>query len=147
MNAALPEPNLGHNLTVTLNAISAVLLLLGYGAARYGHVVRHKRLMIGALVSSALFLAVYLWNHRVHGSTHYPFRDWTYRFYLLVLIPHIMLAAGMVPFIVKGVWLAGRERFQRHARLMRKVWPVWMYVSVSGVLIYLMLCVLPQWRG
>lgn len=134
-------------MTVTLNAISTLLLIAGYAAIRRGRRTWHIRIMLGALVSSALFLAVYLYGHSLNGSTRYPFRDWTYGLYLLVLIPHIILATLMVPFILRGVYLGGRQWFDRHARLMRYVWPVWLYVSVTGILIYVMLYILPGWRA
>lgn len=80
---------------------------------------RHRRIMLGALATSAAFLAVYLTHHALSGSTHYPFRDWTYTAYLLILIPHSILAGLMVPFILRGVWLAWQARFDAHKRLMR----------------------------
>ena len=142
----LPFPLLGPNLTVTFNVLSTILLTMGYIAIRRGKITLHKWTMISALVSSTVFLLVYLWHHYLNGSTPYPFKDWTYIVYLIILIPHICLAIIMVPFIVRGVWLAWEKRFEDHARLMRKVWPVWLYVSVTGIIVYLMLYVLPGWR-
>jgi putative membrane protein len=142
----IPDPSWGPNLTVSLNALSTVLLIAGYRAIRGGKRELHKRIMLGALASSAAFLTVYLWHHALHGSTRYPFHDWTYTLYLLILIPHIILATLVVPFVLRGVYLAWRERFEKHARLMRYVWPVWLYVSITGVLVYLMLYIFPGWR-
>ena len=142
----LPSPSLGPNLTVSLNALSTILLLTGYVAIRWKKITFHKWTMTSALVSSTAFLAVYLGHHYLHGSTAYPFRDWSYAVYLAILVPHIILATLMVPFIIRGVWLAWTERFDLHARLMRKVWPVWLYVSLTGVVVYLMLYILPRWR-
>ena len=142
----LPSPSLGPNLTVSLNALSTILLITGYVAIRWKKITFHKWTMISALVSSTAFLAVYLGHHYLHGSTPYPFRDWSYTVYLVILVPHIILATLMVPFIIRGVWLAWTERFDVHARLMRKVWPVWLYVSMTGVVVYLMLYILPHWR-
>jgi len=142
----LPTPSLGPNLTVSLNALSTILLITGYIAIRCKRITFHKWAMTSALVSSTAFLAVYVGHHYLHGSTRYPLRDWTYVIYLLVLIPHIILATLMVPFIIRGVWLAWTDRFDLHARLMRKVWPVWIYVSVTGVVVYVMLYILPGQR-
>ncbi|MCE9616260.1 MAG: DUF420 domain-containing protein [Lentisphaerae bacterium] len=147
MDPALPIPGLGPNTTVALNALSTVLLIAGYRAIRGGRRDTHRRLMIGALASSAAFLAVYLTHHALHGSTRFPFHDWTRTVYMLVLIPHTILAAAIVPFILRGVWLAWRARFDDHKRLMRWVWPVWLYVSATGILVYLMLYILPHLRG
>lgn len=147
MTEGLPEPNVFHQATVILNGISTLLLVAGYAAIRRGRRIMHQRLMTGALVSSAAFLAVYLYNHALHGSTPYPLKsDWSYRAYLVVLLPHIVLAALMVPFILRGVWLAWRGRFEAHRLLMRWVWPVWLYVSITGVLVYGMLYTLPSLR-
>jgi uncharacterized membrane protein YozB (DUF420 family) len=128
-------------LNATLNLISAVLLTFGYVNIRRGKQDIHRRFMIAALISSALFLISYLIYHYQAGSVPYPYEDWTRTVYLIVLIPHIVLAAVMVPFILLMVWWAFRQRFDRHRRLARWVWPVWMYVSVSGVTVYLMLYV------
>jgi len=146
VNPDLPVPTLGPILTASLNLISTVLLFAGWIAIRRGQRERHRRIMLGALATSAAFLAVYLTHHAVSGSTHYPFRDWTYAVYLLILIPHSILAGLMVPFILRGVWLAWRARFDAHKRLMRWVWPVWFYVSVTGIVVFLMLYVLPHAR-
>jgi putative membrane protein len=95
--------------------------------------------MAAALVTSTIFLASYLVYHAQAGSTPYPHHDWTRPLYFVVLIPHIILAALMVPFILAAVILAWKRRFRAHTRITRWLWPVWMYVSVSGVAIYAML--------
>lgn len=134
------------SLTVTLNATSVVLLIIGYRAIRRRNILRHRRVMLSALTSSAAFLTIYVIHHALHGSTPYPFDDWTRPLYLLILIPHIILATAMVPFIIAGVSLALMGKFAPHARLMRWVFPVWTYVSVTGVLVYLMLYIQPLCR-
>lgn len=126
-------------LNAVLNAISALLLIIGYRYIKRGEQEKHKRFMIAALVSSALFLTSYLIYHYNVGSVPYPYHDWTRPVYFIILIPHVILAAVMTPFILIAVWFALRERFDRHRRLVRWVWPVWIYVSISGVIIYLML--------
>lgn len=148
MNGAeLPHPAFWSNLTVLLNAASVVLLSAGYAAIRRGNRDRHRRLMLGAVATSALFLAAYVCHHALHGSTRYPYHDWTRTLYLLILVPHTVLAMVILPFILRGLWLALRGNFDRHAPLMRRVWPVWLYVSLSGVAVYLMLYVYPLIRG
>jgi uncharacterized membrane protein YozB (DUF420 family) len=132
--------------TVTLNALSGILLFAGYRAVRRGQHDLHKRLMLGALAASALFLAVYVLYHALHGSRPYPYHDWTRPLYFSILIPHVILAAAIAPFIAWGVTRALRGRFAAHARLMRRVFPVWMYVSVTGVAVYLMLYTQPLLR-
>lgn len=129
-------------LNAALNSISAVLLAFGYISIRRGRQESHKRFMLAALASSALFLTSYLIYHYAVGSVPYPYDDWTRPVYFTVLIPHVILAAVMTPFILVMVWRALRGQFDRHRQLARWVWPVWMFVSVSGVVVYLMLYVL-----
>ena len=126
-------------LNAILNAISAALLLLGYVQIKNRRIEAHKKYMLSALVSSALFLTSYLIYHSQVGSVPYPHHDWTRPVYFAILIPHVILAAVMVPFILVIVWHAWRGDFFKHRRLARWVWPVWMFVSTSGIVIYLML--------
>ena len=121
------------------NLVSTVLLTFGYIAIKDKHKSRHKKLMISAVISSTLFLVGYLIYHYQVGSVPYPHYNWTRPVYFTILIPHVILAAVMVPFILYILWQALHDRFDRHARVARFVWPVWMFVSVSGVTIYLML--------
>jgi len=122
-----------------LNTISAILLIIGYRYIKRGEQQKHKRCMIAALITSALFLTSYLIYHYNVGSVPYPYHDWTRPIYFIILIPHVILAAVMTPFILIAVWFALRGQFERHRKLVRWVWPVWIYVSISGVVIYLML--------
>ena len=122
-----------------LNALAACLLLWGYVMIRRGRRDTHKKIMLSALVVSAAFLTTYLIYHAQVGSVPYQHHDWTRPLYFAILIPHIILAGLMVPFIVALVTFALRGNFTRHKRLARWVWPVWMFVSVSGVAVYLML--------
>lgn len=127
-------------LNATLNGIAAVFLASGYWAIRSGRRDLHRTLMICALAVSATFLSCYLYYHfNVQLITHYQRQDWTRPLYFLILITHVPLAGLMTPFILLAVWHAARGRFDRHVRLVKWVWPVWMYVSVTGVIIYLML--------
>lgn len=95
--------------------------------------------MTAALVTSGLFFVSYTVYHANVGSVPYPHHDWTRPLYFTILLPHVLLAAGMVPFILIGVSRALAGRLDAHRSMMRRVWPVWMFVSVSGVVIYLML--------
>lgn len=126
-------------INATLNLISAIFLTLGYIFVKRGRPDRHKKMMIGALVSSAAFLVCYLIYHYAVGSVPYEKQDWTRPVYFAILIPHVILAALMVPFVLMAVWHAFREEFAKHTRITRWLWPVWMFVSVSGVAVYLML--------
>jgi putative membrane protein len=126
----------------TLNLIAAVLLWRGRVAIKAGDPERHRRIMMGAFGTSAVFLASYLTYHYTAEMTLYPHQDWRKTLYLLVLLPHIVLATVMVPFILAAVWHALKGRYDKHRRLVRWVWPVWMYVSVTGVIVYLMLYVI-----
>lgn len=126
-------------LNAVLNAISVTFLTLGFIQIKKRNIETHKKLMLSALVSSILFLVSYLIYHYQVGSVPYPHYDWTRPLYFAILIPHIILAALMGPFIVALVWFAFHEKFDRHRKLARWVWPVWMFVSVSGIAVYLML--------
>ncbi len=126
-------------INASLNLLSTIFLLLGYINVKRGNKNTHKKFMVSALVSSAVFLICYLFYHSQVGSVPYPHHDWTRPVYFTVLIPHIILAAVMFPFILMAVWFAFREQFEKHRKIVRWLWPVWMYVSVSGVVIYLML--------
>lgn len=129
----LPALNAG------LNTLSAALLLRGYLQIRRGEREAHRKTMLAALVSSGLFLSSYLVYHFQVGSVPYPHHDWTRPLYFAVLIPHVILAALLVPLVVVLVWRALKGEFARHRRLARWVWPVWIFVSLSGVVVYLML--------
>ncbi len=127
------------HVNASLNFISAVLLAFGYVAIKQGRQERHRKFMIAALISSALFLTSYLIYHANVGSVPYPFHDWTRPVYFTILIPHVTLAGLMVPFIIAAVYFALRGKFRQHTRITRWLWPVWMFVSISGVIVYWML--------
>ena len=126
-------------LNACLNTLSAAFLILGFVRIKGGDQRGHKRAMVAALATSALFLCSYLIYHYLVGSVPYPHHNWTRPLYFAVLIPHIILAAGIVPFVFAAVWFAWRGNFISHRRITRWLWPAWMFVSISGVLIYLML--------
>ena len=126
-------------LNACLNTLCTLLLVRGFLQIRRGARQAHQKSMLAALVCSALFLCSYLVYHIQVGSVPYPHHDWTRPLYFAVLIPHVILAALMAPFVALVVWRAYNQDFARHRRLARWVWPVWMFVSVSGVVVYLML--------
>jgi putative membrane protein len=123
----------------TLNSIAAILLVLGFINIKKSKKERHKKFMLAALIVSIAFLTTYLYYHYYAGSTPYPHHDWTRALYFSILIPHIILAALMSPFIIIVVVKAWTGAFQSHKKLARFVWPVWLFVSISGVIVYLML--------
>lgn len=122
-----------------LNALTIVLLSAGYMQIRKGHRRRHRNLMLGAVLSSTLFFASYLTYHFHVGSVRYPRFDWTRMVYFSILIPHVILAAAMLPGIGLLLWFASRDQTARHKQLAHWVWPVWMFVSISGIIVYCML--------
>ena len=122
-----------------LNGLCTIFLLLGFIYIKRGDIKTHQKCMVTALILSALFLTSYLIYHSQVGSVPYPHRDWTRPIYFAILIPHIILAAVNVPFIIALVWRAYKSEFDRHRRLGRWVWPSWIFVSITGVIIYLML--------
>ena len=129
-------------LNVLLNMTSAILLLFGYINIKKGNRETHKKFMVAALCSTACFLTSYLIYHYYVGSVPYPYYDWTRTLYFIILIPHVILAGGQVPFIIYIVRQAFKENFAKHKKVAKYVWFVWMYVSVTGVLIYCMLYLL-----
>lgn len=126
-------------LNAFLNLVAAVLLVIGHRHIKHGRVADHKRIMLMALAVSAAFLISYLIYHYQVGSVPYPHQDFSRYIYFAILIPHIVLAAVMVPFILVMVWQALRGQFEKHRRLARWVWPVWVFVSISGLVVYMML--------
>lgn len=122
-----------------LNGTAGILLLLGYIQIRKGNRDTHKKFMLTALAVSLLFLTSYVIYHIQVGSIPYPYHDWTRPVYFIILIPHVILAIVMGPFIIIAVRHALKDNIEKHKRFVRWVFPVWMYVSVTGVVIYLML--------
>jgi putative membrane protein len=122
-----------------LNATSATLLILGLAAIRSGRREVHKRLMVSAFAASAVFLVGYVLYHYAHGDTQYQGEGALRVVYFTVLITHVLLSIVMLPMILTTFYLAAGERFVAHKKLARWTLPIWLYVSVTGVLIYFML--------
>lgn len=127
------------SLNASLNSIAAVLLLCGYIAIKNNKRDLHRNLMVSALVVSAFFLTSYLIYHWHVPSKKFPDLGWIKTVYLLILIPHIILAAVMVPMILKTFWHAWKQEWEKHKKIARITFPIWMYVSVTGVIVYFML--------
>jgi uncharacterized membrane protein YozB (DUF420 family) len=126
-------------LNACLNATSAVLLATGYVLIRRGRRDAHKRVMLAALVSSALFLTSYLVYHAQVGSVRFRGQGPVRTVYFTILLTHTVLAVAIVPLVGMTLVPALRARFDRHRRLARITLPLWAYVSVTGVVIYWML--------
>lgn len=132
-------------LNAVLNGISALLLAAGYGFIRRQRRVAHRHCMLAACVTSLLFLASYVTYHtlrqKYHGAAHTTFTDpaWFRPIYLVILFTHLVGAIAIVPLVLVTLWRAARQQFEAHRRVARWTWPAWMYVSVTGVLIYLLL--------
>lgn len=121
-----------------LNGASTVLLTAGYILIKRKNEQAHRNCMAGALVTSSLFLASYLYYHFHAGRTVFP-ENWFKPIYLVILLTHTVLAVVIVPLIIAAVVQAIRGRFESHKKITRWAWPLWMYVSVTGVVIYLLL--------
>lgn len=126
-------------LNASLNTIAGILLLSGYISIKLGKKTLHRNLMISALAVSAAFLTSYLIYHYHVPSKKFPDLGFIKTVYLLVLIPHIILAAVMVPMILKTFWHAYKQEWEKHKKIARITFPIWMYVSVTGVIVYFML--------
>ncbi len=131
--AALPTVN------AALNALAFVLLTLGYAAIRRGARERHRRLMLAACAASALFLVSYLTRVALTGTHRFPAGGALRAAYLAILGSHTLLAALVLPLVLRALFLALRARFPAHRRIARATLPVWLYVSVTGVVVYVLL--------
>ena len=126
-------------LNATLNAISGVLLVIGYVFIRRKQWRAHRACMLAAVVMSALFLTSYVIYHAQVGSVPFKGTGWIRTVYFSVLIPHVILAAAMVPPVLITVSRGLSGRYDKHRRIARWTLPVWLFVSVTGVIVYVML--------
>ena len=128
------------HVNAVLNATSGALLVAGFLLIRRRNIRAHFACMIGALAVSALFLVSYLVYHFGHqGVTRFAGQGFVRPVYFVILITHTILATAIVPLIAVTVWRAARGQFGRHLRIARWTFPLWLYVSVTGVVVYLML--------
>lgn len=127
------------SVNATLNGMSAILLAAGYQQIRQGRVAAHRACMLAAFATSMVFLACYLLLRSVAGMTRYTGEGWLRVIYFLVLGSHTVLAACMVPLALVTLVLALRGRLSLHKRIARWTLPLWLYVSITGVVVYVML--------
>jgi uncharacterized membrane protein YozB (DUF420 family) len=127
------------HLNAVLNATSGLLLITGYVLIRRRRITLHLSCMVAALVSSTLFLISYLTYHYYHGTTRFTGPGIARLLYLTILGTHTVLAVVILPFIFVTVYRASRGEYQKHKRIARWTFPMWLYVSVTGVVVYVML--------
>ena len=126
-------------LNAFLNGLSAILLATGYYFIRHHRITAHKRCMVAAVGTSCLFLTSYLTYHFQIGSKPFAGQGISRTVYFSILICHTTLAAAIVPLVIMTLRRAWKGNFERHARLARRTLPLWLYVSVTGVVVYWML--------
>ncbi len=123
----------------TMNGISAVLLFTGWTFIKRGRMAAHRACMLAAVLSSSIFLGCYLYYHFHVGSVHFQGQGVWRPIYFTILISHVTLAVVIVPMVIITLSRALRERFDRHRAIAVWTFPLWMYVSVTGVIVYVML--------
>jgi len=126
-------------INASLNGTSAVLLVTAHRFIKRGRMAAHRALMLTAVLTSTLFLISYLWYHAHVGSIRFQGQGWWRKVYFTILISHTILAAAIVPLVIVTLSRALRERFDRHRTIARWTYPLWLYVSLTGVLVYFML--------
>ncbi|HTG14153.1 MAG TPA: DUF420 domain-containing protein [Blastocatellia bacterium] len=128
-------------INATLNATSGILIVIGFLLIRRKRVAAHHACMIAAVISSSLFLISYLVYHIGYGAgiTRFAGTGWVRTLYLVILVSHTILAITVVPFIIVTLTRALRGDFLRHRKIARFTFPMWLYVSVTGVIVYFML--------
>ena len=126
-------------LNAVLNFTSAVLLAAGFYFIKQRRIEAHKRCMVAALVVSTAFLTSYVIYHYNAGSVPFAGQGLIRPVYFFILITHVILAIVIVPMVLRTAYLAFTARFDKHVPIARKTFPLWMYVSVTGVIVYLML--------
>jgi uncharacterized membrane protein YozB (DUF420 family) len=126
-------------INAALNGTCAVLLIAGRIAIARREQEAHRKLMLGAFAASTVFLVSYLIRFATTGAHKYPGDGWDKIAYLVILFSHMVLAVVLVPLVLRALRHALRGDFPRHLRLVKWTWPIWMYVSVTGVIVYFML--------
>jgi uncharacterized membrane protein YozB (DUF420 family) len=123
----------------TLNALSGILLLIGYALIRARRIEQHRRCMMAAFATSTVFLVCYIVYHAQVGSVRFTRQGVVRPVYFTILVTHVVLAAAVVPLAVVTLSRGLQARFPQHVRIARWTLPVWLYVSVTGVLVYVLL--------
>ena len=121
------------------NTICASCLVLGYRAIKRKDRELHRRYMLTAVSFSALFFISYLTYHHFHGDTKFPGQGWVRPVYFFILISHILLSITVIPMAISTLLFAGKKKFSKHKKIAKWTLPVWLYVSITGVLIFLFL--------
>ena len=123
----------------TLNALSGVLLLVGYMLIRRRRIEQHRKVMLAAFATSSLFLVCYVVYHAQVGSVRFERQGFVRPLYYTILVTHVTLAASVVPLALITLTRGLKGRFTQHRRIARWTFPIWMYVSVTGVIVYVLL--------
>ena len=135
----MPDYSFFPALNASLNGVSAVLIVTGRSFIRRGKVRWHRACMLTAVATSAAFLTCYLYYHAHVGSVRFPGHGWPRALYFSILISHTLLAAAVPVLVIITLTFALRREFEKHRRVARWTYPIWVYVSVTGVIVYLML--------
>lgn len=123
----------------TLNATSTVILLIGYWAIKNKREFLHKNLMISAFIVSALFLISYVYYHSLQGDTRFLGEGWIRPIYFFVLISHILLSMIVLPMVISTIYFGLSDKRKSHRKIAKFTFPIWLYVSITGVIIFFML--------
>ena len=123
----------------TLNGVAGILLLIGFLLIRSQNITLHRRFMIGAFITSALFLVSYVVYHAQVGSVRFTRQGFVRPLYFTILVTHVTLAAAVLPLAIVTLTRGLKGRFQAHRTIARWTLPIWLYVSVTGVLVYVLL--------
>lgn len=135
----MPEHSILPTVNALLNGTAATLLVLGGIFIWQRRIEAHRKCMLGAVLVSAAFLVSYIYYHFNVGSVRFTGQGWARPVYFSILLTHTVLAVAVLPLVLVTVWRALRGSFEKHKRVARWTYPIWMYVSVTGVVIYLML--------
>lgn len=122
-----------------LNATCAVFLVIGWRAIKSGNIALHKKCMLAAFTASTVFLASYLARFYISGAHEYPGSGWDKYLYFTILFTHMIGAVVVLPMVLRTLFLGLKDQRQKHRKIARWTWPIWAYVSVTGLLVYLLL--------
>lgn len=141
VRAGLPWDEVHPAVNAILNGSSTVFLIAGWIAIRRRprDAAFHRACMVSAFATSTIFLVSYLIRFAISGTHRYPGEGWDKILYLIILFSHMALAAAVVPMVLRALWLGWKGRWAAHRRIARWTWPIWMYVSVTGVAVYVLL--------
>jgi putative membrane protein len=139
VKAGLPWDEVHPALNAMLNGSSTVFLVAGWLAIRSDHTAFHRACMVSAFTASTAFLVSYLIRFAISGAHKYPGTGWDKTVYLIVLASHSLLALVVLPMVIRSLWLGWKGRYAEHRRIARWTLPIWLYVSVTGVAVYVML--------